>query len=625
MLRAEMVRQQKSESEKQPNRPRRRIVRIAYWGAVACIWLTIFGVFAFVWIAHDLPDLSDLPPPGGEAIIRIEAASGATIARYGPIYGDWLEYADLPEPMVLALLAIEDRRFFRHGAVDPFGILRAVVTNIRHGGLRAGGSTLTQQLAKNLFLSSERSLKRKAQELLMAIWLERQFSKQQILTLYLNRVYFGAGTYGIDAASRTFFGHEARRLDLSEAAMLAGLVKAPSRLAPIVHYEAALARSRVVLDAMVDTGFITREAADRARTRPPKLAADAAGPDIRYFTDWARAEADRLSGAGNRPLIIRTTLDLTAQSAAERVIDSRLAGEGGEREAGQAALIALSPEGAILAMMGGRSYGESQYNRVTQARRQPGSAFKPILYLAGFEAGLRPDMVYVDGPVDIEGWQPRNFNGRYAGEMTLHDAFARSVNTIAVKVAQFAGIGRVIDTARRLGVRSPLQPVPSLALGASGLTLLELGVVYAEICNGGLRADPYAIVEIRTPKGEVLYRYRPDEPERLIDADDARALGRMMEAVIREGTGKAAKIDRPAAGKTGTSQDHRDALFVGCSGDLVAGVWVGNDDERPMTSVSGGGLPARIWSDFMIDAHIGRPPRPLLFEDAAQSSSRGGP
>lgn len=599
-------------------RPRRPLLRVAYWTTVVLVWCTMAGFVAFLWIAHGLPDLDDLPPPGREATITVEAANGAVLARYGPIYGDWLDYRDIPEPMILALLAIEDRRFFDHGGIDPYGILRAAFANLRRGSLREGGSTITQQLAKNLFLSHARTLRRKAEEFLMALWLERRFSKEEILTLYLNRVYFGSGTYGIDAASRTFFGHDARRLDLAEAAMLAGIVQAPSRLAPTHDYEAALARSHQVLAAMVDAGYLTPEAAARTRERPPKTAA-ATGPDIRYFTDWARSEAERLIGADPRSLVIGTTLDPAIQAAAEHALKSHIEKEGKARNVSEGALIALAHDGAVLAMMGGVSWSRSQYNRATQARRQPGSAFKPILYLAGLEAGLAPDDIEIDEPVTIEGWSPANFSGRYEGAMTLGEAFSRSVNSIAVKVWQHAGASAVLETARRLGIESPLADVPSLALGTSGIRLIELAAAYAAIANGGTLTRPYAILEIRTRSGEVLYRPTPAGGPRVIAAKDRDALVAMMERTITTGTGRAARIDRPAAGKTGTSQDYRDALFVGFSSDIVAAVWVGNDDETPMRGVTGGGLPAHIWADFMIDAHIGHPVRPL-----PQSPGSGG-
>jgi len=599
---------------------RRRARRVVYVSAVAGIWLAIAGGFGFAWIAHDLPDISNLPPPGREATAVVLAVNGKELAHYGPIYGDWLDYPEIPEVLTLALLASEDRRFFRHGGFDPLAVLRAGAANLHAGTVVQGGSTLTQQLAKNLFLSAERSFKRKAQELLLALWLEQSLSKEDILTLYLNRVYFGSGNYGIDAAARSYFGHSARRLTLSEAAMLAGLVKAPSRLSPTHNLAGARERGEVVLAAMVDAGFLTPRAAERARMRPATLDASAAGAEVRYFTDWVMAKANALVGPRRGPMRILTTLDPAAQDAAERAIRERLAEHGVERSAGQASLVALAPDGAVKAMMGGRAYGESQYNRAIQARRQPGSAFKPFVYLAAFEAGLELSSSIEDAPVTIEGWSPENFSGRYAGEVTLTEAFARSLNTVAVRVARRAGLPNVVALAQRMGIESALSPVPSIALGAEEITLMELVTGYAVIAAGGRKVEPYAIVEIRGQDGQALYRYRPQVRPFVIRPDFAADMTRIMQETIEHGTGRAARLDRPAAGKTGTSQDFRDALFAGFTSDIVAGVWVGNDDDQPMEAVTGGGLPATIWADFMIDAHIGRPVRPILAGGAQGAS-----
>lgn len=594
-----------------PGGPHRKIL---YWAAVGLVWLVMLGALFGAWITHDLPDVSDLPPPGSQSTMVIKAANGKTVANYGPVYGDWLDYRDVPEVMVLALLAVEDRRFFAHSGVDIRGIARAAWANVQAGGITQGGSTLTQQLAKNLFLSPRRTMTRKAQELLLAWWLEREFTKEQILSLYLNRVYFGAGTYGIDAAARTYFGHSARRLTLSEAAMLAGLVKAPSRLAPTRNYKGAVARANEVLGAMVAGEFLTEQAAARARTRPAELAEDAAGADVRYFADWVAAQATALVGKQDGPVAVLTTLDPTAQHAAERSLRERLEAQGQARNASQGALVSLAPDGAVLAMMGGRSYGQSQFNRAVQARRQPGSAFKPVVYLAGLETGLTPQSVMEDAPIALGDWTPQNFSGGHVGPMTLRDAFSGSVNTVAVRVLQHAGAEKVVDVAHRLGITADIAPVPSIALGAAAMPLIELTAAYAAIANGGYAVEPYAIVEIQAADGEILHRHSPGRSEPVIAAGHVTQLTQMMRQTILKGTGRYAAIDRPAAGKTGTSQDFRDALFVGFTSDLVTGVWVGNDDDTPMNGVTGGSLPTRIWADFMLDAHVGRPVRPLMAE-----------
>lgn len=605
--------------------PRRgRLRRVAYWSGVSGVWSLIAGSGLVIYLAQDLPDISDLPPPGREQSAVVLAAGGKRLATYGSIYGDWLDYPDLPEALILALLSVEDRRFFEHRGVDVFGVARAAMTNISAGRVRAGGSTITQQLAKNLFLTPDQTVKRKAQELLLALWLEAEFSKEQILTIYLNRVYFGSGTYGVDAAARKYFDHSARRLSLAEAALLAGLVQAPSAYAPTRNLDRARARAEVVLGAMVDAGYLTEAAATRAIENPAPVAADAIGGHVRYFTDWV---VDRLSAMDlprNKPLLVYTSLNPTVQEAAAQALTKTLPAAS-DAAAPQGAIVALSPDGAVQAMVGGRSYGESQFNRAAQARRQPGSAFKPFVYLAALEAGLDPDTVMEDAPITIESWSPENFTGAYAGPVRLGEAFARSLNTVAVRVSERAGREAVRSIAKRLGIESDLPPHPSLALGTGDLSPLELVGAYAPFANGGRRARPYAIIEVSTLGGEILYRYRPEPGAQVVAPDDLEAMQRMMRRVVQTGTGQAARIDRPAAGKTGTSQNYRDAWFVGFTRDLVAGVWVGHDEGRAMEGVTGGGLPARIWADFMIDAHLGRPPRPLLGRVREDGNENDGP
>ena len=590
----------------------RSLFRLLYWCAVAGVWLTIALAALGVYYAHDLPDVSDLPPPGQDRSMVVRAANGATLASYGAIYGDWLAYPDIPEVIVLALVAAEDRRFFHHFGVDARGIARAAVANLRVGGVAQGGSTLTQQLAKNLFLEPERTLKRKAQELLLAFWLERKFTKQQILELYFNRIYFGAGTFGIDAASRKYFGHSARQLSLQEAAMLAGLVKAPSALAPTRDPARAQARAGQVLDAMVAVEFLTEAAAERAKAEPAALAPDAVGSNIRYFTDWVQDQVRQLVGERSQPLIVETTIDPKIQAAADQALTRTLADQGTTRQAGQGAIVTIATDGAVKAMSGGVAYGKSQFNRAVQAKRQPGSAFKLFVYLAGLEAGLNAASVLDDAPITVDGWQPRNYGDNFIGPVTLADAFARSINSVAVRVSEQAGRLQSVELAKRLGIASPLIAHPSVALGTSEVSLLELTAAYGAVANGGFRVDPYAVVEVRTLAGELLYRRAPTEPEAVLAPREVAEISVMLEQVIRTGTGRRAVIDRPAAGKTGTSQEFRDAYFVGFTSDLVGGVWVGNDDGSPMKGVTGGGLPAEIWASAMIDAHVGTAVRPLL-------------
>lgn len=595
-----------------PAKRRRPLLRATYWGAGGLIWLAIFSALGLGYVAHDLPHLGTLPPPGRQQAVVVKDARGGTLATYGAIYGDWLAYEEIPEIMVLALLAVEDRRFFDHVGVDARGIARAALANLQAGQVRQGASTLTQQLAKNLFLSAERSWKRKAQEVLVALWLEQSFTKTELLELYLNRVYFGSGCYGLDAAARSYFGHSARRLSLSEAALLAGLLKAPSALSPARSPERAYARAGTVLGTMVEAGILTETAAARARAAPAPLALDALGGDVRYFTDWAMARARDLVDEREAPLVIYTSLDPQAQAAAERAVRQALRRANPDANVSQAALVAMSPDGAVKAMMGGASYAGSQFNRAVQAQRQSGSAFKPFVYLAALNDGLRPDSPIEDAPITVDGWQPENFGRRYAGQVTLSEALRRSLNTPAVRLQEQVGRDRVIALMGQMGIATPLAPHRSLVLGAEELPLIEMTGGYAVIANGGGRVEPYAILEIHSLAGELLYRRRPAPLDPVVAPDAARDLTAMLQRVVEDGTGTAARIDRPAAGKTGTSQDYRDALFIGFTADLVTGVWVGNDDNRPMTGVTGGTLPAKLWADFMIDAHLGRPVRPLL-------------
>ncbi len=590
----------------------RRILRIFYWLAVAGVWFLI-GLFGlFLYYAHDLPDITNPPPPGGSPSVEIRASDGALLATYGSVYGDWLDYRDVPRILIQALVAVEDRRFFKHGGVDFRALLRASFSNLKAGGVRQGGSTLTQQLAKNLFLTPDRTLKRKVQELLVALWLEQKFTKEQILTIYLNRVYFGSGTYGLDAASRKYFGHSARNLSVAEAALLAGLVQAPSLYSPARSPESAYKRAGQVLDSMVRQTVLTEEAADRVKGTPASIAASAAGTNVRYFTDWVFEEAAGLMPVSKEPVAIYTTLEQHMQQTAEAALLKAIDGPGVAANIDQGALLAMAPDGSIRALVGGRSYAKSQYNRAVQAKRQPGSAFKLFVYLAAFENGLAPKTIMEDSPVTVDGWRPENYSGTYAGAVSLETAFARSLNTVAVKVSERTGRGRVAEAAHRLGIAGSITPHPSVALGVSEVSLMELTAAYAAIANGGYRVKPYAILEIQTAEGEILYRRTPEPLAQVIDPVRVEELAGMMAQTIETGTGRGAKIDRPAAGKTGTSQDFRDAWFLGFSGDLVAGVWFGNDDGSPMKGVTGGGLPARTWADFMIPAHIGMPPKPLL-------------
>ncbi|MCK6449888.1 MAG: PBP1A family penicillin-binding protein [Alphaproteobacteria bacterium] len=600
-------------------RPRRRwLRRLVYWSAVLLVWVAIAGASVTAYYAYDLPDIRSLEAPTRRPAITLAAADGTVFATYGDLVGETLRLDELPTTLPLAVMATEDRRFQSHPGIDPIGLARAAIANLRAGSVRQGGSTITQQLAKNLFLTSERTLKRKVQETILALWLERKFTKAQILTLYLNRVYLGAGTYGVDAAARKYFGVSARQLDLWESAMLAGILKAPSRFNPIADPDTAERRTRQVLANMVDAGFLEASQADQARPsakRPTSIANT--GPIGRYFADWVMDQVQGFVGFTDRDLVVVTTLDPRLQRLAEDKVALALDMEGGALNARQAALVAMAPDGAVRALVGGVEYAQSQFNRATQALRQPGSAFKPMVYLAALQAGYKPEDRFMDGPITIGNWSPRNYEGTYRGMVSLREALAYSINTVAAQLAERVGPRKVVAVAERMGITSTLRPDASIALGTYEVTPLELTAAYASLANAGEIALAYGIREIRDTAGNVLYTRKGSGLGTVAGRAEVAAMNDMMGAAIAGGTAKAAKLDRPAAGKTGTTQDFRDAWFLGYTADLVAGVWVGNDDNKPMKHVTGGGLPARMWRDFMLAAHAGLPPRPLPLPTAA--------
>ena len=581
--------------------PRRFLPRFAYWGLVGFLWLGLaIGALIFYY-ALDLPDTDDLWKTGSQPELSIYARDDGLVARRGRRGGRPMRFDDFPPHLVEAVIAIEDRRFFSHFGLDPRGLLRALAVNMRQGRLAQGGSTLTQQLAKNVFLTPERSFKRKVQELLLAFWLEAHFSKQDILALYLNRVYFGSGAYGVQAAAETYFSRPVQNLTRVEAAMLAGLLKAPSRYAPTRDPAAAARRARIVIAAMQDAGFINAE-----------LAAEMAGQDIiitnrstdgaHYAVDWTLDQLPDFVGRPRADLDVMTTLDRPMQLAAERAINRVLAAQGEARQAGQAAMVVMTPDGAIRAMVGGRAYGKSQFNRAVQARRQPGSAFKPVVYLAALENGLAAGDVFDDAPLSINGWSPKNYDGRYRGAVTAGEAMAHSLNTVAVQISEQTGRDKVIDMARRLGLSGRLRAHPSLALGTFEVSLLQLTAAYAHFANGGQQVVPHIIQAVISASGQSLYDRLAPVALPVVDGRHIGVLNNMLRAVMTIGTGRAARLDGIAlAGKTGTSQNWRDAWFIGYSGALVVGVWVGNDDGAAMARVSGGGLPAEIFAAFMAE------------------------
>ncbi|MGH7115652.1 MAG: transglycosylase domain-containing protein [Stellaceae bacterium] len=614
-----------------PKRPR-RAVRSRSWltrglrlAILLSLWAALLGGGTLGYFILTLPHPGELTKSQRRPSITILAADGSPIATYGDLFGRPLSLQEMSPYLPEAVIATEDRRFYSNPGIDPIGIMRAALADLAAGHIVEGGSTITQQLAKNLFLTPQRSLGRKIRESLLALWLTHRFTKNQILEIYLNRVYFGAGAYGVDAAAHRYFGKSARRIDLYQSAMLAGLLKAPTRFNPLHDRDLAAARTAQVLTNMVEAGFITKGEAAAAINATGHADVASRRPESRYFADWI---ADRLAdytGAAGRDLTVLTTLDPRLQAEAETAISGTIARSGAKAAASEGALVAMSPEGAVRAMVGGRRYDASQFNRATQAQRQPGSAFKPFVYLAGLEAGLRPSDHFVDGPIRIGGWQPRDFDNHYQGDMTMAEALAQSVNTIAVQVALRAGIDNIVAVAHRLGIASPLTRDPSIALGTDEVNLLELVSAYTPFANGGIGVWPYGIAEIRDNSGKILFRRTGSGPGRVISPELDGAMNEMLKGVIDHGTGRAAALPRPAAGKTGTTQDYRDAWFIGYTAQLVAGVWLGNDDDSPMRGVTGGSLPAQAWRRFMLAATRSMPVRPLPGVPSAQVATTASP
>jgi len=604
-----------------PPRPRKRrswpyvVTLVAAWGV-------IFTAIFFSRFLSDLPDVGSLMVNGPSRDITILDDRGRLIAQRGLTQGAQVDVSQLPSYVPNAFIAIEDRRFREHIGLDPIGLGRAAYENMVQGRVVQGGSTLTQQLAKNLFLEPKRTFDRKLQEAMLALYLESRYSKDQIITLYLNRIYFGAGVYGIEAAAERFFGKRAEKLTLPEAAMLAGSVKAPAHYNPLADPDASQWRAQIVLRAMEDAGFIDDATRQDAQATRARIVRGTSTPGSGYFADWAISQIPGFVGEAKEALVVETSFDLEAQAEAERAVSAGLAAEGGKFKASQAVLVAMTPDGAVRAMVGGLSYLQSPYNRATDAQRQPGSAFKPFVYLAAFEHGRKPDDVMNDGPVDIHGWKPSDFEGEYQGEITLAKAFADSSNSVAAQLTAEVGPATVARTAKRLGIDTPLLAVSSLALGTSVVTPLELTSAYAPFANGGDGVVPFGILRIRTKEGTVLWERKSSGLGNVIAADKLAQMTDLMTQVVATGTGKSARLDdRPSAGKTGTSQDFRDAWFVGFTADLVCGVWVGNDDNTPMKRATGGGLPAHIFKAFMEDAESGLPAKPLAGQTIETAST----
>ncbi|MES2325940.1 MAG: PBP1A family penicillin-binding protein [Pseudomonadota bacterium] len=577
-------------------------MRIIKWLAYAALLsLLAVGVAVAVATAY-LPSYSDLTKRNDLGqMIRVRAANGQVLVSIGPSFGQWLSYDQIPPEMRAAMISTEDRRFRSHIGIDPIGIGRAVVSSFAGGHRVRATSTITQQLARNIFLTNNRNFVRKVKEAILAMALERKFSKDQILELYLNRVYFGGGAYGIDAASRKFFGHGADHLSLGEAAIIAGLVKAPSNYSPSADVEAARARSGVVLQTMVRNGFITPETAAAVNPAQVRIQQTTSQNSVRYFTDWALPQLDTLIDQTSEPIDVWTTLDPGMQVAADKSIRANAP------DGTQGALVAIDRDGAVRAMVGGKDYVSSIYNRATQAVRQPGSAFKLFVYLSALESGMKPTDTIVDEPVTIDGWSPRNSTRTNLGPVTLREAFSRSINTISAKIGAQVGFSTIADMARRFGITTPISTYPSMVLGSSDVRLIDMTRAFASVANKGVAITPYGIRRVVTADGRMLYQREGGEDRVLVAPWVAAEMTDLLQSAVLSGTGRAAQIGRPVAGKTGTTSSNKDGWFIGFSSGLTTGVWMGRDDARPVGGLQGGTAPARAFHDFMTVAVANRP------------------
>jgi penicillin-binding protein 1A len=593
---------------------KRRVIlrRTLYWGAVLALWALIAGIGVLAFIFIRLPPIQSLEIPKRPPSVLILGDNGATLATRGDMGGAAVPIGDLPDYVPNAFIAIEDRRFYSHRGVDPLGITRAFVANIVHRGTAQGGSTITQQLAKNLFLTQERTVTRKLQEIVLALWLEHKYRKKEILELYLNRVYFGAGAYGIEGASQRYFGKSARQVTLAEAAMLAGLVQAPSRLAPNRNPQGAERRAAIVLADMTELKMIAPGAAKLALAHPAHAIKPPAAGSVNYVADWVMDAVNDLIGKFDDDIVVDTTIEPALQNAAEHALADTLNQKGDRLNIGEGALVAMTPDGVVRALVGGRDYGESQFNRAVDAKRQPGSAFKPFVYLTAIEHGLTPDTVREDAPIAVKGWRPENYERQYLGPVTLRQALAESLNTVSVRLTLEFTPQAVVRTAYRLGIASMLEPNASIALGTSEVSPLELVSAYATFANGGIAVTPHVVERIRTADGKTLYGRTQQPLGRIVDARYVGMMNTMLHETLVSGTARAASLPGwQAAGKTGTSQDFRDAWFIGYTSRLVAGVWLGNDDNTPTKHAVGGGVPVEIWSRFMRSALSREAPAPL--------------
>ncbi len=567
---------------------------------IALLGLMVVGIFVAI-ARGEIESFEDLKASPNGQMIRVRAADGTVIQTLGPSFGRWIPIDEIPHEMKDAMVAVEDRRFYYHPGIDPYGLTRAVVVSLTDGGGLRATSTITQQLARNVYLNNNRDIGRKLREMILAMAMETKFSKEQILELYLNKVYFGGGAYGVDAASRRFFDHGAEDISLAEATIIAGLVKAPSRYSPTADAKAAIGRAGVVLEVMQDAGMISAEEAATVQPAKVQLAAEPKQDSVRYFTDWALPQLDNLIDETEKPIDVWTTLDLGMQRAATNAIRAGVPG------GAQGALVSIDRDGAVRAMVGGTDYATSNYNRAVMALRQPGSAWKVFVYLAALEAGYRPEDKVVDEPVTIGGWTPKNSSGNFAGEITLRTAFAYSKNTVAAQLGEEIGTSSIANMARRFGITTPISTTPAMVLGSSETRVIDMTRAFAAIAARGKSVTPYAISKVTTIDGDVIYKHKASSQVQLVEDYVAGAMTDLMQSAVATGTGRAASIGRPVAGKTGTTSSNKDGWFLGFSSGLTTGVWMGRDDARAVGNLQGGTAPARAWSVYMRTAVANRP------------------
>ena len=585
---------------KQSSRLGRLVKRIAIWGTGLALLGAMIVAVAVGLAAQSLPGYDQLKSSQAGQMIVVRARDGTELVSLGPSYGKWLSYNQIPQVMKDAMLSTEDRRFRSHIGVDPVGILRSFYVRAREGRWKQGGSTVTQQLARTVFLNNDRTWSRKLREIVLAMALEWKFSKDQILELYLNKVYFGGGAYGVDSAARKFFGHPGTELSLPEAAIIAGLVKAPSHYSPTADAEAAVGRAKVVLGLMQENGAVSADQAAAVDFKAIKFASESGQNSVRYFTDWALPQLDILLGEVTDPIEVWTTLDIGMQKAATEAIQKNAPA------GAQGAMVSMDRDGAVLALVGGTDYVTSNYNRAVNAVRQPGSAWKLFVYLAALEAGYTPSSEVVDAPVTIDGWSPRNSGGTYAGKIDVRTAFAYSKNTVAAQLGNEVGFSAVAGMARRFGISTPISTVPSMVLGSNEVRLIDMTRAFASVSAKGQAIEPYGITKIASTDGRVLYQRQNKGGQMLVPAYVAAGITDLLQSAVAIGTGRAAQIGRPVAGKTGTTTSNKDGWVLGFSSGVTTGVWMGRDDDKPVPGLQGGTAPARAFASYMKTAVAGR-------------------